>query len=160
MSEKPILIYAEDNEPMRRAATMLLEMNGFEVKGFPDGQQALEELQRMHAVGQVPNALLTDGNMPNLDGGQLLRAAHALFPDLPLVMGTARADDAAFKSAAADTNATIIEKPFSIQTIRDVFAPVLAASQVDSAPRPASSHVAVAQNPPGGKSVMGSGTPG
>jgi two-component system cell cycle sensor histidine kinase/response regulator CckA len=157
MSEKPILIYAEDNDSMRRTAAMLFEMNGFEVKAFPDGQQALDALQQMHAEGKAPNALLTDGNMPHLDGGQLLRGARALFPDLPLVMGTARSDDTGFKSAAADTGATIIEKPFGIQTIRDVFAPVLAASQ---AAEGAGSHVAVAQNPPGGKSGMGSGTPG
>lgn len=161
MPEKPTIIYAEDDKTVRNTALIVLEdVLGFNVKAFPDGKQALEELERMHAAGQTPDALLTDGNMPHMDGGQLLRAARALFPDLPLVMGTARADDAAFKSAAADTNATMIEKPFSIKTIRDAFAPVLAASQVESAPRPATSHVAVAQNPPGGKSVMGPDTPG
>ena len=61
------ILIAEDEELVRKIITLLLERLGFSVFAAKDGQEALRIYQR-----EKPDLLLSDVNMPNMDGFELL----------------------------------------------------------------------------------------
>ncbi len=86
-SPRPFVLVAEDNADMRRYICRVLAPH-FEVRAVTDGVEALEALR-----GRVPDVVLSDVMMPNLDGLELVRRVKA-DPQLavvPIVLLTARA---------------------------------------------------------------------
>ncbi len=72
--------------------------------------------------------LLSDIRMPGMTGIELAHAAHATFPDLPILLMTGYAEQ---KEAAEDLSAFIlgvVEKPFTIAEIRQRVGRALAAA--------------------------------
>ena len=97
----------EDNQDTRDLFVILLKHLGFEVVVAPDGRKGLE-----CARTQVPDLILTDINMPNLNGIEMIRAlrADAVFQQTPIVAITAY--DSAFRSEATSAGATVaLRKP-------------------------------------------------
>jgi DNA-binding response OmpR family regulator len=105
------LLVAEDEPHIRRILVTLLEESGFRVDVAMDGDEAR---QRLH--GAVPyDLVLMDIMMPGATGLQLLAELRELphRQDTPVVILTAKGQDAdreeAFRLGAAD----FITKPFS-----------------------------------------------
>jgi two-component system chemotaxis response regulator CheY len=65
---KTILI-VDDSATMIMSVKSTLEMNGFHVETANDGVQALGKLKS----GTRPDLIITDINMPNMDGLELIR---------------------------------------------------------------------------------------
>ena len=65
---KTILI-VDDSATMILSVKSTLEMNGFSVETANDGVQALGKLKS----GSKPDLIITDVNMPNMDGLELIR---------------------------------------------------------------------------------------
>ena len=59
----------------------LLVQAGYNVHATNDGRDALEELQRRHF-----DVVITDCDMPHLDGRELLSLSQAAWPHLPVIM--------------------------------------------------------------------------
>jgi len=96
--------------------TELLEQAGAEVGPCLDGDDALA------AIKEDPDAwflMVTDFDMPGLDGAQLAARARELKPDLPILLCTALPE--AHRSIAARVQAfdAIIGKPVSIESLLD-----------------------------------------
>ena len=70
---KTILI-VDDSATMVLSVKSTLEMNGFTVETAGDGVQALAKLKS----GLKPNLIITDVNMPNMDGLELIRNVKTL----------------------------------------------------------------------------------
>jgi len=105
------VLVAEDEPHIRRILVTLLESGGLEVDPAEDGNRAMELLN-----GEVPYRMaLLDIMMPGLTGLEVLRNVRALphRTDLPVVILTAKGQDAdrelAFRLGASD----FITKPFS-----------------------------------------------
>ncbi len=81
------VLVADDEASARTALATLLRDEGFEVDPAEDGEQALARLQET-----APDALVTDLQMPGLDGIQLLQRAREAIPELVVVLVTAFAD--------------------------------------------------------------------
>lgn len=101
-----IMIVEDDNE-LREALCDTLELAGFDYIEAPDAEEALKLLSA-HQVDMV----VTDVNMPGMDGHQLLDEIHKLHPGLPVMLITAfgqvsKAVDA-IKAGAVD----YLMKPF------------------------------------------------
>jgi CheY-like chemotaxis protein len=83
-------LVVDDSKVDRRIVGGLLEKDPFLQLDFAeDGQQALERIR-----AGMPNLVLTDLRMPNLDGLQLVRAAAQEFPLLPVILITAHGSGA------------------------------------------------------------------
>ncbi|MCP4595898.1 sigma-54 dependent transcriptional regulator [Neptuniibacter sp.] len=82
MSNK-ILIVEDDNE-LREALCDTLELAGFNFLEAEDAEKALELLTE-HQVDMV----VTDVNMPGMDGHQLLEKIRSQYPGLPVMLITA-----------------------------------------------------------------------
>ncbi len=64
---KTILV-VDDSAVLRASVRYILQSAGFEVQEADDGSSGLQALQKMAANGQRPALILTDINMPVMDG--------------------------------------------------------------------------------------------
>jgi CheY-like chemotaxis protein len=77
----PRVLAVEDDEDLRKILCEHLSAAGYIVKGAGDGIEAVKELEetQWHVV-------LTDCEMPRMDGLELLRIVKARWPHIPVVM--------------------------------------------------------------------------
>jgi two-component system, chemotaxis family, chemotaxis protein CheY len=105
---KTIMI-VDDSLSMRQMLAKTLRDAGYEVTEAVDGRDAVDKLK-----ARTTDLLITDLNMPNMDGIQLISAARAM-PSLkltPIIMLTTEAD-AGKKQAGRAAGATAwVVKPF------------------------------------------------
>ena len=81
------ILVAEDHDDTREALTLLLELEGYEVCAARDGQEALTL-----ALERRPDIVITDFDMPRMDGAGLsraLRASSHRLGNIPIVVLTA-----------------------------------------------------------------------
>jgi DNA-binding response OmpR family regulator len=103
------ILHAEDQELIAQAVAMVLRFEGFEVDWVGDGEMALARLQPDLAAYDL---LLTDSNMPNLGGLELVRQLRDLnFPGRIVVLSgyLNQPDEAAYRALDVDG---ILAKPF------------------------------------------------
>jgi chemosensory pili system protein ChpA (sensor histidine kinase/response regulator) len=86
-SQVPLVMVVDDSITVRRVSQRLLQREGYRVVTAADGLQALEKLQ-----GEVPCVVLSDIEMPRMDGFDLLRniRAQQALQQLPIIMITSR----------------------------------------------------------------------
>jgi two-component system, chemotaxis family, chemotaxis protein CheY len=104
-----LIMTADDSASVRQMVAFTLKQNGYEVIEAVDGQDALQKL----ATKKV-DMLLTDLNMPKLDGIGLIKGvrASALNKFVPIVMLTTESQDSK-KAEGKSAGATgWIVKPF------------------------------------------------
>ena len=107
---KTVLV-VDDSVSMRQMVSFTLKGAGFEVVEAGDGKEAVDKLNG----GAKPNLVITDLNMPNMDGISLIReirkmAAHKFTPVLMLT--TESADDKKKEGQSAGATGWIV-KPFN-----------------------------------------------
>ncbi|ROR34927.1 sigma-54-dependent transcriptional regulator [Inmirania thermothiophila] len=111
MSEGVVLV-VEDDAALREALCDTLEMAGHEVAAAADGEEALAALEA-HPVGLV----VSDVQMPRLDGHGLLRRIRASRPEVPVLLvtayGTVQSAVEAMRLGAVD----YLVKPFEAETL-------------------------------------------
>ncbi|MDQ6994380.1 MAG: ATPase, T2SS/T4P/T4SS family [Mariprofundaceae bacterium] len=89
MEQKTILV-VDDSSSVRNLVEFVLDADGYKILQAEDGQQAWDMLQRIK-----PNLVLTDYEMPNMTGLELLRRMREQerFNDVPIIMLTARKNE-------------------------------------------------------------------
>jgi two-component system chemotaxis response regulator CheY len=105
---KTIMI-VDDSASIRKVVRLTLESQGFEVIDASDGVEALKKLN-----GVKINLLITDVNMPNMDGITLVQEAKKLpaYKFTPMMMLTTEAgDEKKMQGRAAGAKAWLV-KPF------------------------------------------------
>ena len=115
--QKMKFLVVDDFSTMRRIVRNLLKELGFtNVDEAEDGQVALQKLQ----AGDV-DFVVTDWNMPNMDGLQLLQAIRAsdALKHLPVLMITAEAKKENIIAAAQAGASGYIVKPFTGATLSE-----------------------------------------
>jgi two-component system, cell cycle response regulator CpdR len=117
------IIIAEDEAPIRELLARALAQDGHEVATAPNGAAALEQI----SGGGHFDLLLTDIQMPVMDGIALALAAARDHRDLKIVLMTGYADQRE-RALGLDTLVReVVQKPFSISEMRDVVKKTLAA---------------------------------
>ena len=85
------LIYVvDDNAALAEYATTVLEMAGYEVRGFSDPK---EVLRAMRESARKPELLVTDFDMGDINGVQLIQSSHEIHPSLKTVLVSGTIDD-------------------------------------------------------------------
>ena len=113
--ERPVVLAADDDEDILELVAFRLERSGYTVLRARDGQEALDL-----ALEARPDLAVLDVMMPKLDGFELTRRLRAeeATRRMPIILLTARAQDAdiqrGFEAGADD----YIRKPFSPQELR------------------------------------------
>lgn len=102
------ILVAEDDETISRMLELHLKSSGFEVALAANGTRALELFNQSE-----PHLVLSDIQMPGMNGHDLTRQIRAQGSGVPILLMTAAGTDAAemegFKTGADD----YIEKPFN-----------------------------------------------
>jgi len=118
MADKNMSILVVDDFPtMRRIVRSLLKELGFNnVEEAEDGQDALNKLR-----GGGFEFVVSDWNMPNLDGLEMLKQIRSDdgLKHLPVLMVTAEAKrDQIIEAAQAGVNGYVV-KPFTAQVLKE-----------------------------------------
>ena len=119
----PRVLIADDEDSMRQLVARAIAMDGHEVVTAQDGAEALDILVREDGAFDL---LLTDIQMPVMDGIALALATARDFPGLTILLMTGYADQ---RERASNLNAIVhdvITKPFSVADIRTAVADALA----------------------------------
>src|ERR1700759_3606192 len=122
----PRVLIADDEDSMRVLVARAIAMDGHETVTAQDGAEALEVLSREAGAFDL---LLTDIQMPIMDGIALALTAARDFPDLTILLMTGFADQ---REPASGLNAIVydvVTKPFSVADIRTAVANALAAKK-------------------------------
>ncbi len=105
------IVVADDESHITRAINMKLSKAGFDIETASDGQVAWEAIER-----EIPAMLITDYQMPRLDGLELCRRVRAdeATKDLPILLLTAKGFELDEEQMRAEYGISkIVVKPFS-----------------------------------------------
>lgn len=101
------ILIVDDDRSLLELLTDYLGRLGHEIRGVPDGQQALAGLD-----DPPPELVLLDVTMPGLDGWQVLARIRAA-SQVPVIMLTARGDEPEVLRGFAGGADDYVTKPFS-----------------------------------------------
>jgi len=117
------ILVVDDFQSMRRIVVNILKQLGYKnIDEAEDGRQALAKLQ---SGGY--GFLVTDWNMPNMDGLTLLQSIRSdpALKALPVLMLTAEAEKAKVVSAIQAGVNNYIVKPFTAENFQDKMEKIL-----------------------------------
>jgi len=120
----PHILIAEDEDSMRSLVARAIAMDGHEIVTAQDGAEALELLTQEQGAFDL---LLTDIQMPVMDGIALALTAARDFPELKILLMTGYADQRERASGLEAIVHDVVTKPFSVADIRTAVADALAA---------------------------------
>jgi len=89
--DNPRILITEDEPHLREILKLQLQNAGYDVMEACDGAEAIEIAQR-----EIPDLILLDVMMPNMDGYETCRRMRALFVtrNIPIIMLTAKTEEA------------------------------------------------------------------
>jgi two-component system, response regulator FlrC len=102
----PILV-VEDDAALREALMDTLALSGYAAHAAADGEQALAWLEK-----SLPGLVLSDVQMPGMDGHTLLRTLKARWPQVPVLLMTAYGQIDLAVQAMREGAADYLPKPF------------------------------------------------
>lgn len=110
----PAILTVDDSEPMRKMLAIVLKAGGYEVSSAGDGAEGLQVFQKSPV-----DLIITDINMPVMDGIEFIRQIRLISPDVPIVALTTESEDAMRRRGHdAGANGWVV-KPFKPQPLLD-----------------------------------------
>ena len=111
------ILAVDDSKTMREMVSFTLKSAGYEVVEAEDGKAAIAALN-----GAKVDAVITDLNMPNMNGFELIRALRArpVYKFTPILMLTTEGDDSKKAEGKAAGATGWIVKPFNPEKLVEV----------------------------------------
>jgi two-component system chemotaxis response regulator CheY len=112
--EKNVLV-VDDSATVRKFISVSLSMQGFKVVTACDGMDALEKLPSENV-----DLIITDLNMPNMDGFELIRSLreNPQYRDLPVIILSSLNDTVSKETGSKLGIESYVVKPFSLEKIQ------------------------------------------
>ncbi|NKE47119.1 response regulator [Roseomonas frigidaquae] len=110
MAGGPIIAVVDDDAAIRTALSRLLRSLDYRVRLFASAEAFL-------ADGDEVDCLVTDVQMPGMNGLELQRAVRRSRPELPVIIITAFPEAAIREQAVAAGARHFLSKPFAAETI-------------------------------------------
>ena len=116
------ILAIDDSASIRQMVTFTLKSSGYEVVEAVDGMDGLEK-----AKGNTFNLVLTDQNMPRMDGLTLIKSLRSLpqYKTTPILMLTTESSDAMKQQGRAAGATGWLVKPFDPQKLVEVVKKVI-----------------------------------
>jgi two-component system, chemotaxis family, chemotaxis protein CheY len=117
------IVIADDSRVMRQIVTRTLRQAGFsgnELVEAADGQEAYDAI-----IKENPDLILSDWNMPNMTGVEVLRAIRRDGLETPFGFVTSEGTEQMREIAASAGALFLIAKPFTADQFRDALEPIL-----------------------------------
>ncbi|MDT8316488.1 MAG: response regulator [bacterium] len=111
------VLAVDDSSTMRMAVSMVLKSMGYDVMTANDGREALEKMRNNRRF----NLIITDINMPNMDGLSLIKEARKMvrYDSTPILILTTEGDNEKKEAGRAAGANDWIKKPFKPQKLID-----------------------------------------
>lgn len=109
------IMIVDDQKGVRRLLEELFKREGWEVYAASDGVEAIAQLEQF-----LPDILLIDMKMPNMNGLEASQAILKKHRHLPIIMMTAYGEMEVVKQALDAGVRRCITKPFDIIALRDI----------------------------------------
>ena len=121
----PNLLIVDDSTAIRKILVRVLNQTGLPLGQVLEAGYGKEALKQME--GNDVSLVLSDINMPSMDGLELLRTlrASAQWHDLPVVMITTEGSQTRVQEAVDLGATSYVRKPFSADLLRDKLASLL-----------------------------------
>lgn len=107
-------VVADDDREMRRLIVALLERAGFHVTEAKNGRELLKHFHRRR-----PGLVVTDVEMPKMNGLEALERIHRDSPAARVIVVTAFGDENVRQRAHRLGAAAVFSKPVDLATLRD-----------------------------------------
>jgi two-component system response regulator MtrA len=122
MNGRPLILIADDDADILTLVKAVLERSGHEVVAVSDGAQALASVR-----ARKPDLAVLDIAMPEVDGLEVLRRLRAepTTSDLPVVLLSARAQEAEVRQGFDMGASAYLKKPFVLRELNDRVAELL-----------------------------------
>ena len=117
------VVVADDSRVMRQIVVRTLRQAGYDwdITEAADGAEAFAI-----ARAEQPDLVLSDWNMPNMTGIELLRELRAAGDDVPFGFVTSEGSEEMRQQADVAGALFLVAKPFTAESFREVIEPVLA----------------------------------
>jgi len=109
------VLIVDDQKGVRRLLEELFRRDGWQVKVAGDGIEAMDAVEEI-----IPDLVLMDVKMPNMNGLEATHAIMARNPSIPIIMMTAYGEIEVVRQALEAGVKRCISKPFDIVTLRDM----------------------------------------
>src|SRR5579872_1651792 len=106
------ILLVEDDEGIRSTLRDILTDRGFSITTLGDGAEAMDTIRKM-----PPDLLLLDLGLPNISGESICKEAHKLYPEMPIIILTAKNQKADIVAGLSIGAADYISKPFDIDEL-------------------------------------------
>ena len=109
------ILVIDDEDMMRETIAMMLEDDGYEIRGATDGNLGLKMIDSFQ-----PHVVITDIIMPNKEGIETIMEIRQRWPKLPVIAisGGGRTSNLDFLELATKFGANeTLAKPFSVEEI-------------------------------------------
>ncbi len=116
LTGRETILLVEDEEAVRRLASRVLASYGYHVV---EAANAAEAVRAAEKTDRPIDLLLTDVIMPGMNGRDLARHLHAEQPHLRVLYMTGYADSALASHGVLQTQAPVIQKPFSPRALAE-----------------------------------------
>ncbi|MFC1753695.1 sigma-54-dependent transcriptional regulator [Thermoproteota archaeon] len=107
------LLIIDDEEKLCQAIKRLFRNDPFDVVCAIDGKEGLVKLRELN-----PEVVITDYNMPNMTGLEFIKAAKALYPEIPIIVLTAYGDKPTSVRFLKEGAFRYLEKPFDLEELK------------------------------------------
>jgi two-component system, OmpR family, response regulator ResD len=108
------VLVVDDDPLVRDLLAAVLGDDAFDVRFAVDGKAALAA-----AAERAPDLVVLDVMMPGMDGYEVCRRLRETYPEMRILMLTARATDDAEEAAMAAGADAFLTKPFSPLALRE-----------------------------------------
>jgi two-component system nitrogen regulation response regulator GlnG len=115
MNKTQIVWIVDDDKSIRWVVEKALQKAAMQTRSFSCAKDLLNALSN-----ELPDALITDIRMPNMDGLELLDKVQQEHPDLPVIVMTAHSDLESAVSAFHGGAFEYLPKPFDIKEVVDL----------------------------------------
>lgn len=116
------VLVVDDEDAVRAIASRILQREGYRVLQAPDGNKALELIERLGP----PHLLLTDMKMAGLNGVELARRVHERWTTVPIIFMSGYSSDETALQGAPIPSARLLTKPFAHDDMVTIVAEMLA----------------------------------
>jgi CheY-like chemotaxis protein len=122
----PRVLIAEDSPTQAQQLQFMLEDAGFNVELATNGAEALAAIQR-----EIPDIVVTDLEMPQMNGLQLVEAIYRDHPGLPVVLMTAYGSEETAALALQKGATSYVPKRYLAQDMIPTLGNILAVARAD-----------------------------
>jgi len=107
------ILIVDDSSTMRKIISRSLRQAGLPIDDILEAGDGIEGINALQTSGKTINLILSDINMPNMDGLEFVKAVRANGYTMPIVMITTEGGEDVIAEAMASGAKDSIKKPFT-----------------------------------------------